>query len=134
MSDKKSEMKELNIKLKDINKSLNNNKTDYQANKINFENNLSNLERISNENRNNLLTINDLEKEKEEIERTLDQTNQNLKYSLKELNQKKVVKQSISDRISDLEKKINIKNLDYQKLLSKVSYLTNLLETFEDYA
>ncbi|HEY5122294.1 MAG TPA: chromosome segregation protein SMC [Ignavibacteria bacterium] len=134
MSEKKSEMKELDIKLKDINKSLNINKTEYQANKINFENNLSNLERISNENRSNLLTINDLEKEKEEIERTLNQTNQNLKYSLKELTQKKVFKQSISDRISDLEKKINIKNLDYQKLLSKVSYLTNLLETFEDYA
>lgn len=134
MTAKKTEMTELSVKLKEVNKILNENKGNYQKNKINLENNLSNLEKISNDNRDKLIEINSLEKEKEEIEKSLDETDLNLKNSLRELNQKTEIKQSISDKISDIEKDINLKNLEFQKLLSKISYLNNLLENFEDYA
>jgi chromosome segregation protein len=134
MSAKKTEMSELGLKLKEINKELNENKTNYQTNKVNLENNLNNLERISKENQEHLLATNILIKEKENTENKLDNLNSNLKLSLRELNSKTEIKQSISDKISKLEKDINKKNLDYQKLTSKITYLTNLLETFEDYA
>ena len=134
MSAKKTEMSELGLKLKEINKELNENKTNYQTNKVNLENNLNNLERISKENQEHLLATNILIKEKENTENKLENLNSNLKLSLRELNSKTEFKQSISDKISKFEKDINKKNLDYQKLTSKITYLTNLLETFEDYA
>jgi chromosome segregation protein len=134
IGEKKTELMDIGKKLKERNKKVNDLKTLYNSNKISLENNLSQLTQISDANQKNILQINQLQTEKNDNDEKIKRANERLKKAEKELEFKKSELQIKNDAISLLEKEINNKTLEQQKIVNKILYLKNLYENLEDYS
>jgi chromosome segregation protein len=134
INEKKEEIKSIGIKLKDTNKIVNENKNNYQKNKLKLENNLEKLKKISESTEKNLVLSKSLESDKNIFEKKLKETSEQSKKSETELNNLTDIKNKLIDTIYSSEKRLSDKKLEIQKRKSKINYLKNLLETFEDYA
>ncbi len=134
INEKKDDIKSIGIKLKDINKIVNENKSNYQSNKIKLDNNLERLKRISEVNEKNLVSVKELENDKNIFESKHKIANEALKKADSEFLKYTELKNRYAEKIYEYEKTLSDKKLELQKRNSKITYLKNLLETFEDYA
>ncbi len=134
IGEKKVELKDLGNKLKTLSQSLNEKKSEYQKDKLNLENNLSELQRLSDNSSENLRQITTLSEDKTSLEVILLDLKQQFKAAQDILKQHSDKKNSLYEEITSFEKSLNGVKLELQKKLSKIEYLTNLLNSMEDYA
>ena len=131
---KKNEIIHLGSRLKDINKTLGDSKSDYQTSKVKFDNNLERLNQISSTTQSYLIEIENYENNKTDLDKILITKNELLKSAEKELNDNSLIKSNLQKTIKSLEQDISNLRIELQKKDSKINYLENMLETFEDYA
>ena len=133
ITEKKNELTHLGEKIKSVNKILNDRKREYGQNKVKYDSNLDRMNNISGFIEKNIQEVNVLETQKTELNGKLKSSEELIKKldkiyaaqteELKELN-------------VTLKKKDEEKNRDtilLEQLKGKISYLENLLESFEDY-
>jgi chromosome segregation protein len=131
---KKVEISELGVRLKDSNKRLSQKKTDYEKNKYTQEKNLEQLTGLSSSNKIFLEDISKLEKEKNEIESSIDKDN-NVKRTLEiKLREELDKKDKLTTEIEKLKNEYTELTITLENNKSKLSYLQHLVDTFEDYA
>jgi len=134
INEKKSELMELGIKLKEINKQVTEKKSLYQENKLNFENNLQQLEKLSGQNAGFILQIEELMKEKNDLEILQKDTDDLLRHKSRFLKEKEDEAEFLSKQISGIAKELSDKKLELNGILSKIEHLNNLTENLDDFA
>ena len=134
INEKKNEIINLGTKLKQTTKGVNSLKSEYQKYKVKFDNNLERLNRISKNTESSLLQIKDLETKKEIIEKDISDKNAEKSRLSDELDSKSSDKQNLLKELKALETDLGGKNAEVHNLKNKISYLKNLLDSFEDYA
>ena len=134
IGEKKVELKDLGNKLKILSQSLHDKKSEYQKDKLKLENNLTELQRLSDNSSENLNQTNVLSEDKTQLESILLDMKSQFKAAQDILKLHTDKKTSLLKDISSLEKESTRYNIELEKTRSKVEYLQNLLESFEDYA
>lgn len=134
INEKKNELIESGKKIKEINKIVSDNKSEYQRNKINYENNLKQLEKLSEINAAHLISIENIQKEKNILEEELKHSQDKLKIAAKELKEKEEQKKSLFTALTKKEKEISENKIGQQFIKNKTEHLNSLSENYEDYA
>lgn len=134
LREKKDEILLLGKKIKDVNKLVIDKRSNFAKTKNRHDSNLERLNFLSSENQSKLSDVKNLDSEKINSEKELNKLKQNLKILEKSYDEKLRNKNSLEKNIADAEKNIQSERLNLQKQLSKISYLENLIDSFEDYA
>jgi chromosome segregation protein len=134
LREKKDEILLLGKKIKDVNKLVTDKRSNFAKTKNRHDSNLERLNFLSSENQSKLSDVKNLDSEKINSEKELNELKQNLKILEKSYDEKLRNKNSLEKNIADAEKNIQSERLNLQKQLSKISYLENLIDSFEDYA
>lgn len=134
LREKKDEILLLGKKIKDVNKLVIDKRSNFAKTKNRHDSNLERLNFLSSENQSKLSDVKNLDSEKINSEKELNELKQNLKILEKSYDEKLRNKNSLEKNIADAEKNIQSERLNLQKQLSKISYLENLIDSFEDYA
>ena len=134
LREKKDEILLLGKKIKDVNKLVTDKRSNFAKTKNRHDSNLERLNFLSSENQSKLSDVKNLDSEKINSEKELNKLKQNLKILEKSYDEKLRNKNSLEKNIADAEKNIQSERLNLQKQLSKISYLENLIDSFEDYA
>ena len=134
INEKKNEMIELGRKLKEINKAVTDKNSEYQKNKINYENNLLQMEKLSALNEEQLISIENLQADRNVLEDELKSCFDKLRTSEKELKEKEDEKSRLGSRFSDKEKEISALKTEEQIIRSRAEHLLSMSENYEDYA
>ncbi|MDD5362944.1 MAG: chromosome segregation protein SMC [Ignavibacteria bacterium] len=134
INEKKTEISELGIKLKASTKQLAEKRSEYDISKITLEKNLERMKRISESSEEGLKEISQLENDKYEYELLADKLNDELKKAESRFKELSDTKTELENNISDLAKSITENTILSQNKKSKISYLRNLIDSFEDYA
>lgn len=134
LREKKDEILLLGKKIKDVNKLVTDKRSNFAKTKNRHDSNLERLNFLSSENQSKLSEVKNLDSEKINSEKELNELKQNLKVLEKSYDEKLRNKNSLEKNIADAEKNIQSEKLNLQKQLSKISYLENLIDSFEDYA
>src|SRR5690606_41727869 len=92
------------------------------------------FQRLSDNSSENLRQITTLSEDKTSLEVILLDLKQQFKAAQDILKQHSDKKNSLYEEITSFEKSLNGVKLELQKKLSKIEYLTNLLNSMEDYA
>lgn len=134
LREKKDEILTLGKKIKDVNKLVTEKRSNFARTKNKHDSNLERLNFISSDNQTKLNEVKTLDAEKIAAENDLNTLRQKLK-SLEKINEEKINRKNELDaKIANLEQELLSENILLQKQLSKISYLENLIESFEDYA
>ena len=133
INEKKTEMIELGKKLKLVNKTVTDKNSDYQKNKINYENNLLELEKLSRINAEHLVSIEDLQKEKNKFEDELKALYIKRRTAEKELKDNEEIKKSHAAILATKDKEISEHNISGQIVQNRIDHLISLSDEFEDY-
>lgn len=133
INERKNDLLHLGNKLKTVSKSLSESKTAYEQNKARFENNLERMKSLSVNTESSLLEIKKYQVEKNNLETKLKSEEDELRNSERNLREKTEEKLKFEEKIKNTDSKINNLKLDIQKKSTKISYLENLIESFEDY-
>jgi len=134
INEKKNEMIELGRKLKEINKTVTDKNSEYQKNKINYENNLRQMEKLSALNEEQLISIENLQTERNLLEVELKSCVDKLRTSEKELKEKEDEKSRLGSLLSEKEKEILALKTEEQIIRSRADHLLSMSENYEDYA
>lgn len=133
ITEKKNELTHLGGKIKTVNKLLNEKKREYGQNKVKYDSNLDRMKSISGFIEKDLQQVGELEKEKSELKN---------KYKIAEEALKNLEKlyKTRTDEINKLrtgikksEEERNKKTIILEKQKSRITYLENLMGSFEDY-
>ena len=134
INEKKNEMIDLGRKLKEINKTVTDKNSEYQKNKINYENNLLQMEKLSSINEEQLISIENLQADRNVLEVESKSCFDKLRTSEKVLKEKEDEKSRLGSRLSDKEKEISALKTEEQIIRSRAEHLLSLSENYEDYA
>ncbi len=132
--EKRVEISSLGNRLREAMKLASQKKSEFDKNKIFLGYNLDRLKRLSDESQKSLTEISRLEHMRDEQENQLTGQKEKRKKAENDLKYNTQLKEDIRIKITEIEKKINEKSIELQKRNSKVLFLRNLTETFEDYA
>jgi len=130
---RKNDLLHLGNKIKVVSKNLSESKTAYEQNKARYENNLERMKSLSSNTESALMEIKNFQEEKNKLEIKLRTEEEELRNSEKKLKEKTEEKINIEQKIKDTEARINSLKLEIQKKSTKISYLENLIDSFEDY-
>lgn len=134
ITEKKNELLGFGLKIKEINKLVNTKKIDYEKNKTAYDANLNQLEKISSGNKDNLIELEDLQKQKNSLEDELKPNLEKLRVAENNLRDKEHEKNNLSIKISEKEKSLNEKRIELQNIKAKADALKNLIDSFDDYS
>lgn len=134
INSKKTEIIDLGKRLKEATQKSNEKKSEYEKSKLNFENNLRQLESYSSSSSSLLLSLNELESEKEKLESLLDEKSSEFASSEKKLKESLESQKILSEKIEELQSELNEKTIELQNVRSKIEYLSNLSDSLDDYS
>ncbi len=133
ITEKKNELTHLGGKIKTVNKTLNDKKREYAQNKVKYDSNLDRMNNISGFIEKNIQEVSVLETKKSELNRNL----KSIEELIKKLDKLYTSQtEELKELNAEIKKKEEEKNRDtilLEQLKGKISYLENLLESFEDY-
>ncbi|MBN1633005.1 MAG: chromosome segregation protein SMC [Ignavibacteria bacterium] len=133
ITEKKNELTHLGGKIKTVNKLLNDRKREYGQNKVKFDSNLDRMKSISGFNEKNLQQVSELEQEKSELKMKLKDTEEIVKTFEKLYNSRNEEIGRLKTDIRNKEEEKNKRTILLEKQKSRISYLKNLMGSFEDY-
>lgn len=134
MQEKRVEISSLGNRLREAMKLASLKKSEFDKNKIFLGYNLDRLKLLSDESQKSLTDISRLEHLRDEQENQLSGQKEKRKKAENDLLYNTQLKEDIRLKITEIEKRISEKSIELQKRNSKVSFLRNLTETFQDYA
>jgi len=134
LTEKKNDIADLGLRLKESNTNINSGKNEYEKSKIILEKNLERMKIISDSSQKALNDISRLETERNDLEKKIDDESsqkKTIENEYRELTDRKNILTNEYEKLKEeaTELTINIRNKE-----NKISYLTNLIETLEDYA
>ena len=134
INDKKVEISDIGLKVRENNKKLTLKKTDYEKNKFTQEKNLEQLTQISKSNQSFLEEVSLLEKDKYSNQELLESDINNKKIIETELRIESDKKSKLLKSLDSLKKETTNLTISIENNKSKLDYLQNLINNFEDFA
>lgn len=134
INEKKTEISDLGVRLKACSRQLADKRSEYDISKISLEKNIERMKKISESSEEALTEISKLENEKYEDEKVSEELAAALKKTEGELKLLSDRETALQNESAELNKSITENTILHQNKKSKVSYLRNLIESFEDYA
>ncbi len=134
INEKKTEISDLGIRLKASSKQLAEKRSEYEISKITLERNIESMKNISGANEEALKEISKLENEKYKSEQTAEELAAAVRKTESELKELTDKEAALQNEIAELNRSITENTILLQNKKSRVSYLRNLIESFEDYA
>jgi chromosome segregation protein len=133
ITEKKNELTHLGGKIKTVNKLLNDTKREYEQNKVKFDSNLDRMKSISGFIEKDLHQSGELEQEKSELMKKYKNAEEEFKNFEKLFNNGTEEINKLESGLKHSEEEKNKRTIILEKQKSKISYLENLMGSFEDY-
>ncbi len=131
---KKTEIIDLGKRLKDATQKTSAKKSEYERSKLAFENNLKQLEKLSSSTSTQLESLNEIEAEKNRLEFILEEKAKEFDKAGRELKETLEKVAILTHENSEMQKDLNLKTIELQKVKSKFEYLSNLSDSLDDYS
>lgn len=131
---KKNEIIDLGKRLKESTQRTNNRKSEYEKHKLSYENNLAQLEKLSSSNAALILSLEELNVEREKLEKHLNDKKSEFEKCDKELRSTLEKLAELNNTLGRLQTELTEKRLEIQNAKSKAGYLSNLSDSLEDYS